>query len=308
MARHITTGTNPGANVLQDVYLERYITALKKRTGVIHPLGRKSTLPEGSGTNVRWQFFAAPAAVTTNVAIEGNDPGDVNFTTTSVEAALEEFGAVTPYSRLLAKAGLSGTIEEIIDLLGYQGGLSVEVRTISEVDGTSVSFDAGTQMTAKALLSSVQLLVNVGAQGSPAAGGKYVFIGRTEAIFDMIGEGNSTWDQAKSRDIESKLLSPLSDAAEAGLYMSVIRLSQSIQRDTTTAPDDDMNLLIADQAFGVSDLDSNAMNPQVVLTSPQESVHVPASNRGTAAWLLYYKSKLVDSNRVVKVLSDATGT
>src|SRR3990172_3812139 len=148
MARHITTGSNPGTNVLQDVYLERYMSALKKQTGTIHPLGRKSTLPEGSGTNVRWQFFAAPSAVTTNVVAEGSDPADVNFTTTSVEAALEEFGGVTPYTRLLAKAGLSGTIEEIIDLLGYQAGLSVEVRTISVVDGTTVSFNAGVQMSA----------------------------------------------------------------------------------------------------------------------------------------------------------------
>jgi hypothetical protein len=231
----------------------------------------------------------------------------VNFTTTAVAAVLEEFGGVTPYSRLLAKSALSGTIEEIIDLLGYQAGLSVEVRTISEVDGTTVSFNAGASMSASALLSSVQKLVDVGAVGSPAAGGKFVFIGATEAIFDMIGEGAPTWVQAKSRDIEAKLLSPLSAASDEGLYMTSIRLSQSIQRDTTTSPDDDMNLLIGDQAFGVSDLDSNAMNPSVVLTSPSESVHVPARNRGTAAWLLYYKSKLVDSNRVVKVLSDATG-
>ena len=135
-----------------------------------------------------------------------------------------------------------------------------------------------------------------------------MFIGSTEAIFDMIGEGAPTWVQAKSRDIEAKLLSPLSDASDEGLYMTSIRLSQSILRDTATAPDDDKNLLIGKDAFGVSSLDTNALNPQVVLTPPSEAVHVPARNRGTAAWLQYYKSKLVDSNRVVRVLSDATGT
>lgn len=308
MARHSTVDINPGTNVLQDVYLERYIDALRKQTGTIHPLGRKGTLPEGAGTNTRWQFFTAPSAVTTNVVVEGGDPADVNFATTAVEAALEEFGGVTPYTRLLAKAGLSGTIEEIIDLLGYQAGLSVEVRTISEVDGTTVSYNAGSAMSARDLLSAVQTLVNVGAQGSPAANGKFVFIATTEAIFDMIGEGNHEWAMVKNRELEAKLLEPLNDAAESGIYMTKVRLSQSIQRDTTTAPDDDMNLLIADQAFGVTDLDTNAMNPQVVLTPPDASVHVPARNRGTAAWLLYYVSKLVDSNRVVKVLSDATGT
>lgn len=307
MARHITTGANPGTNALQDVYLERYIAALRDRVGVIYPLGRKGTLPEGAGVTTRWQFFAAPTAVTTNVAAEGNDPGDVDFTTTSVEATLEEFGGVTPYSRLLAKAGLSGTIEEIIDLLGYQAGLSVEVRTISVVDGTTTSFDAGVFMSASALLQSVQTLVDNGAVGSDAAGGKYVFIGSTEAIFDMIGEGNSIWNVAKNRDIESKLLSPLDDASDSGIYMTSVRLSQSIQRDTTTSPDDDVNLLIGKDAFGVSDLDSNALNPQVVLTTPDQAVHVPARNRGTAAWLLYYISALVDSARVSAVLSDATG-
>ena len=307
MARHTSTGANPGTNVLQDVYLERYITALRKRTGVIYPLGRRGTLPEGSGTKTRWQFFAAPAAVTTNVAAEGNDPGDVNFTTTSVEATLEEFGGVTPYTRLLAKSGLSGTIEEIIDLLGYQAGLSVEVRTISEVDGTTTSFNAGTLMKASSLLQSVQTLVDNGAVGSDVAGGRYVFIGSTESIFDMIGEGNSIWNVAKNREIESKLLMPLNDASDSGIYMTSVRLSQSIQRDTTTSPDDDMNLLVGKDAFGVSDLDTNALSPSVVLTTPQESVHVPARNRGTAAWLLYYKAKLADSARVVKVLSDATG-
>lgn len=308
MSRHITTGSNPGANTLQDVYLERYVSALKKKTGVIYPCGRKGTLPEGSGTKTRWQFFNAPAAVTTNVAAEGDDPADVNFTTTFAEGTLEEFGGVTPYSRLLAKAGLSGTIEEIIDLLGYQSGLSIEVRTLDEVDSTTVSFNAGTAMSASALLSSVQKLVDVGAMGVEAAGGRFVFIGSTEAIFDMIGEGAPTWVQAKSRDIEAKLLSPLSDASDEGLYMTSIRLSQSILRDTATAPDDDKNLLIGKDAFGVSSLDTNALNPQVVLTPPSEAVHVPARNRGTAAWLQYYKAKLVDSNRVVRVLSDATGT
>ena len=308
MTRHTSVhATLPGTNVLQDVYLERFVTALRKRTGVIHPLGRKGTLPEGSGTNTRWQFFAAPAAVTANVAAEGDDPSDVNFTTTSVEGVLEEFGGVTPYTRLLAKSALSGTIEEIIDLLGYQAGLSVEVRTISEVDGTTTSYDAGIAMSANALLSAQQPLVDSGAVGPPAAGGRFVFMGSTEAIFDMIGEGAPTWVQAKSRDIESKLLSPISNAEEVGLYNTSIRLSQSIQRDTTESPDDDMNLLIGADASGVSDLDSNAMNPQVVMTRPEDSVHVPARNRGTAAWLLYYKAKLVDSARCSTVLSDATG-
>lgn len=309
MTRHITTGSNPGANVLQDVYLERFLSALRKRTGVIHPLGKKGTLPEGHGTKVRWQFFNAPVAVTANVTAEGDDPADVNHTTTSVEATLEEFGGVTPYSRLLAKSALSGTIEEIIDLLGYQAGLSVEVRTTAEVDGSTTVVNAGTAMTADALRQAVQKLVDNGATANPAVSGQdYCFIGSTEAIFDMIGEGAPTWVQAKSRDIESALLKPLSEAANTGLYLSAIKLSQSIQKDTAPTPDDDLNLLIAADAFGVSELDTNAMNPQVTLTTPDANIVAPARNRGVAAWLLYFKAKLVDSNRVVVVKSDATGT
>lgn len=311
MSRHITTGSNPGANVLQDVYLERFVTALKKRTGVIHPLGRMGTLPKGSGKTIRWQFFNAPAAITTTVAAEGDDPADVNFTTTVVTAVLEEFGGVTPFSRLLASSALSGTVEQIVDLLGYQGGLSVEVRTISEVDGSTTSVNSGTAMTADALRQGAQVLVNNGASPNPATpGGAYFcFIGSSEACYDMIGEGAPTWVQAKSRDIEANLLLPLQDTpASSGVYGCIVKLSQSVQRDTTQTPDDDQNVLCAADGFGVADLDFSAMNPQVTVTPPDQYVVAPARNRGTAAWLLFYISKLIDSKRVVVILSDATGT
>lgn len=311
MARQGTGTANFGGNVLQDIFLERFVMTLKKRTGVIYPLGKKGTLPKGSGKTTRWQTFTAPVAVTANVAAEGDDPADVNFVTTAVSAVLEEFGAVTPYSRLLASTALSGTMEEIVDLLAYQAALSVEVRTISEVDGaTTLVVDSGASMTIDALRQGAQKLVNVAAQPNPATpgGAWFCFIGSTEACYDMIGEGTPTFAQAKSRDIESALLMPLQDTpATAGIYGCLVKLSHSIQRDTTPSPDDDLNLLIAADAFGVSDLDYNAAQPQVTVTSPENSPHVPARNRGTAAWLLFYVSKLIDGNRVVITKSDATG-
>lgn len=312
MARQTSATANFGANVSYAAFIEPFVAALRKRTGVIHPLGRKGTLPKGMGKTVRWQYFGAPAAVTANVSNEGDDPSDVNFTTATSEATLEEFGAVTPYSRLMAKTVLSGTMEEIVSLLGYQAGLSVEVRTISVVDGaTTLTVDAGAAMTIDALRQGAQKLVNVGAMPNPATpGGQFfAFLGSTEACYDMIGEGAPTFVQAKNNEIESALLSPLAETPRtAGIYGTIIKLTQSIQRDTSTAPDDDLNLLIAKDGFGVSDLDFDAANPQVVVTPPEQSPHVPARNRGTAAWLLFFISKIIDENRIVVIKSDATGT
>ena len=308
MALHDTVTTDYGPNVLQDVYLDTFIEALQNRTGVIHPLGRPGRLPEKTGKTVRFQFYSTPTAVLTNVANEGDDPDDTNFTTTKEEAVLEEFGAITPYSRLLSKTAMNGTIEEIVNLLGYQAGISVEVRTISVVDATTNVVNAGSAMTADAMNRAMRVLDDAGAM-TPAAvpNGMMCYIGSAESIYDMFGEGQPTYMQAKSRDVEGTFRTPLTNTS-GDIYGAAIKMSQSIQRDTGTTPDDDMNLLIAADAFGVSDLDFDAADPRVIVTPPEGSPHVPARNRGTAAWLLYYISILVDSNRVVKILSDATGT
>lgn len=308
MARQGTGTSSYGAQVLQDIYLDTFTDALTDKVGVIHPLGRRGNLPEKHGRNVRFQFYSTPAAITTTVAAEGDDPADVNFTTTTAEANLEEFGAVTPYSRLLARTGMNGTIEEIVKLLGYQAGISVEVRTISVVDGTTVSVNAGVAMTADAMKEGMRTLDDAGAVTPPSVPNNMMcFIGSAEAIYDMFGEGTPTYMQARSRDVEGTFRTPLNNTV-GDVYGAAIKMSQSIQRDTGTAPDDDMNLLIAADAFGVSDLDFDAAQPRVTVTAPENSPHVPARNRGTAAWLLYYISIIIDNNRVVKILSDATGT
>lgn len=312
MARQTTGTANWGGNVLQDVYLESFMMMLRKKVGVIYPCAKKGTLPTGSGRKTRWQILGAPAAVTANVAAEGDDPADVNFTTTTAEATLEEFGAVTPYSRLMARTAMSGTMDQIVQALGYQAGLSVEVRTLTVASAaTTLVVNSGTAMTADALRQGAQLLVNAGALPNPASpgGNAFVFIGSTEACYDMIGEGAPTWVQAKSRDIESALLTPLDGSpGTSAIWGCIAKLSQSVPRDTTPAPDDDLNVLLGAEAIGCSELDFSAADPQVVVTPPEQSPHVPARNRGTAAWLLFYISKIINQNSMVVIKSDATGT
>jgi len=306
---YITTLANFGGNVLQSVYLERFLSALRLNTGITYPLGRKGTLPRGAGKTVRWQFMNQPAAAA-DVSAEGGDPNEAALTSTTATGTLAEFGAIIPYSRLLTSTALSGTKEEMLDALGYQAALSVESRIIIELAAaTTLVTDAGTAMTADALRISAQKLVNLGNRPPDASAPYFCFVGSTEACYDMIGEGAPTWVQAKSRDVEASLLTPLTGSPQtAGVWGCLVKLSQNITRDTAATPDDDLNLLIAKDAFGVSDLDYNASQPQVIDTPPEESYHVPARNRGCMAWLLFFKAKLARENSIVIVKSDATGT
>lgn len=312
---YITTLTNFGGasskgGVMQDVALEPFLSALRTNTNIMYRLGKRGTLQKGSGINIRWQFVNQPAAVTANVSAEGGDPAEATITTTAVNALLEEFGAVVPYSRLLISSALSGTKEELLAALGYQAALSVEARcTIEVATASTLTVNAGTAWTADGLRQAAQLLVNLGNVPPPASAPYFAFVGSTEACYDMIGEGAPTWVQAKSRDVESAMLTPLDGTPPtSNVYGCAVKLSQSITRDTTTAPDDDLNFLIAKDAFGISDLDFNASLPQVVDTPPEMSVHVPARNRGYMAWLLFFKAKLARGNSVVICKSDATGT
>ena len=318
MARHTTALSNFGPNVLPDMWVERtFISALRSNL-VVHRLGKPSTLPDHGGKNVRWQFFNNPTANTTAITNEGDDPAETDFTTTKAEATLAEFGGFSDLSRFMLKAAISATMQEFIEGLGYQAAITIDTLDLTELANTSKVIDAGPAVSADTLRQARGQLRGAGqaalaggrAQPHPATPGGRFFAGvlSEEQGNDMIGEGTPAWFQAKDRDIEGALMLPLDETpATSAIYNVIVKTTSNAQRLTTSSPDDDLGYIVGKEAFGVASLDSNTDNPTVTITTPQQLVSAPARNRGTAAWWILYAVKLIDSNRVIQIKSDATG-
>lgn len=318
MATHTTTLASFGANVLNDVWLEKtFIKALRTKL-VVHGLGKQSTLTENMGKTVTWQYFSNLAAATTALVTEGVAPATPqNFTTTPATATLAEYGHWSEFTKVLLAEALDATLEEIVEGLGHQAALTIDRLIIDEL-GTSASLtvDSGAALTADGLRQASAQLGSVGATApgmvehhpSSPGGAFYVAPVSNEAGWDLVGEGTPAWFQAKNSEIESNLRTPLQETpASAALYSCIVKVTQNIQRDTGTSPDDDLNYVIGKDAIGVASLQTDILKPRVIITRPEERRDIPLRNMGTAGWWLLFGTKAIDANRYVQLLSDATG-
>lgn len=320
--RHITVaqGSFDLTTTLLARYLEkRFVPGLKARL-LIHLLGVESTLPEGNGINVGWNLVSTPAPDTTAINAtatnEGDDPADTALTSTRFDATLKEYGGNFKFSKMFIRAALSGTMDQVVDRMQYKAAISLDSLAYAAADDTTTSVNSGTALTVDAIRQGVAVLEGSGTLNSGMAlphpkspGGKYFILAASpEAAYDMIGEGSPTFSQVKSRDVESAFTTPLQDTPDsAGVYGAIVKITSVATRNTATSPDDDQNVLVGSDAFGVASLDDATMDPRVIVTMPDQLVSAPARNRGTVAYWFLYASTNFDSKRSALILSDATG-
>jgi len=311
------------ANIVQDEWIDRRFLEVLRQRLVFLPLGRPTDMPGQTSDVAHWNLFTNPAPDTTVLTTEGTDPSDTaDLTVTPFVANLQEYASGFLFTKVLRTVGISGTLEQMVEGLAHKAALSLDKicqvgnAQNSALAGVSAAqvLDSGTAMTVNQLRLGVLKLLQANAQPHPASpGGQFfIFAGSVEAVYDMLGEGSPAWFQIKDEGLQSVLTSPppmTSGAMTSGAYNAIIRVSTNIQRDNPTdpSPDNDLNYLLADSAFGVVSLDSNIMTPNVIITRPEDNVAAPARNRGTAAYWFLFAAKLLDEKRVVQIKSDATG-
>jgi hypothetical protein len=308
MATQTITTSDLGANLLTDVWVEKQFISRLLDTLLAVRLGKPSSLPEHMGKVVRWQFSSQPTVL--SAVTDGADPTARNFTTTTATATLGEFKAETVATRQLLKVGLSAWLEEVVDAAGFQMAETFDTVALTSLDGTTVSVDAGVAMTAEITRQAVQKLVMVNAKPHPASpGGKFYYgLYSGEAAYDMMGEGQAAWFQVKRDEYLNTLVSPFGDdVASAAVYGAIIKISNNVRR-LAGSPDDDLNVIVANEALGVASLDTNVIEPRVYVTRPNERVDRGSRDLGSVGTYALFAAQLLDANRCVKVSSDATGT
>jgi len=321
------------ANSLPDVYVEtRFVDALRAKL-VVAPLGRPSTLPDNSGKKVRWNYFSNPTTNVTTALSEGTDPSDITAPSiNAAEGTLLEYAGKQPFSRFLVRSAVSGTMDEIIKYVGYNGAWLMDMLTQKELSNIAAGskIDLGAGMSADGLRRAAAFLSGAGRGSSAIDAGAFSFptgapgpaephsstpggqfycaVLSAEAAYDMIGEGAPSWFQAKSRDVEAALTTPLRDTpATAAAYGCIVKISQAVLRDNSTAPDNDLNYVVGNDLFGTAALDIPTLQPRVIVTMPEQNIAAPARNWGVVAFWFLYVAKLIDSNRGVQLATDATG-
>jgi N4-gp56 family major capsid protein len=314
-----TTTTN--ANLLQDIYLaKRFVETLRKSLSALE-YADEELIPEHSGKNVRWQYFANPPAATSPLS-EGADPADSRaLTTTKIEGTIAQYGDYFELADLFEDAAVSGTKQAFVDAAAYQARLTLDTLTHTQaLDATTSSTDAGTSMSAKYINKASLKLRQHNAKPHPKSPGGTTFIAllSPEQADDMSGEGSPAWWQVKTAQNQQYMETPNGpvspdrvtgktgqpDFAESTIHNATVRVSTNVTADSST-PINDLGSLISYNSFGCSSLgDFGIMEPKVMIVPAVASLASPLAMRGTVGWKVNFVAKLFDSNRVEQLISD----
>ncbi len=302
--------TTKNVNLLVDMVLAKRFVSSLREDFLLVDLAVPESLGLRNGLNIRWQFFQNPTAATSALG-EGIDPADSEpLLTSKVEATLEQFGDYFELTDFLEDAAISGTLEGFVDAASYQARLTIDTLLQTELATSTNTLEAGTAVTANDIKTAALTLAAADAKfhrGTPG-GNFFCAVLASEGGYDLVGEGTPAYYQVKTPVHEENLRTPLRGTpASAAVYNTIVKLSNNVQVNTATSPDDHINFVIADDSYGVTGFSNEAMNPQVIRVPPTPSLASPLGMRGTIGWKVSFATKLFDSARVVKMTSDVTG-
>ena len=294
--------TTKNANLLTDVILAKLFVSVLRQDLITNDLGTMEQIPMRSGQNIRWQFFANPTAQTTPLG-EGIDPANSEpLLTTPIAGKLEQYGDYFELTDFFEDLAHSGTKEEFVKAAAYQGRLTLDSLNQTELGTSTTSVGGTTPLVLDTVRLAAQTLASNDAQyhRSTPGGNFYCFIGSPKACYVLFGEGNPSWSDIKTQAMSDNLQSPLKGTpAASAVFDVIVKRSSNVQ----TAGSDDVNLLIADDSFGITSLQPGPSQPKVMIVPAEPSHGSPLGMRSTIGWKVSYDVELFDDNRVSKVLS-----
>ena len=110
----------------------------------MYQFAEKKPLPKNSGVTITWNRYTDMSAA--SALTEGTAPSATATSTTQVSATLEQYGAFSQPSDLLQMTSIDNQIESLIDLFGYQSGLTLDTRVRNGLLGTSAVNPSGAKL------------------------------------------------------------------------------------------------------------------------------------------------------------------
>lgn len=282
---------------------------------VHHQFGQKRPIPRGNGKTIEFRKFQTlPKALTP--LTEGVTPNKGTLTVTNITATVAQYGYYIELSDVLEMTAIDNVIVETTELIGNQGGLTMDTVVRNEINsGTSVvyapkinaSTGAETAVTTRAGLDATCVLTGklvakvaamLKADNVPTIDGDYVCILHPYSHYELTRDPE--WLEAhKYTDAKSIY------EGEIGKLHGV-RFVESTEAKifaggTEQAPLGVFScLFLGKDAYGVVDVEGNNMQ---VIVKPKGSGGTtdPLDQRSTIGWKAMEVSKILYPERIIRV-------
>jgi N4-gp56 family major capsid protein len=285
-----TTSTN-SAN-LWLYYNKKLLTTLQPRLQ-LYKLGKKTQLPKGFGTQVKWLIYSKIASSLTPLS-EGTNPSEISFTTANVTATIAQYGQFVKISDLLDATAIDPTVESVAELLGKAGAETIEDLIAAELDATlTVQRVNGRAGNNNILASDVvvmkeflkaQIVLKQAFVG-PHEMGKYMGVLHPANEYDILSETNiGGWLDAQSYPSQDK--SNLMNGEIGSIYGMRFMVSDKM---TAAANSGSIsvknNYLIGEECFGVVELGDKSVE-MVIKDASSGGVANPLNMYSTVGYKL----------------------
>lgn len=306
-----TTSTN--SSNLWLYYSKKLLTTLQPRLQ-LYKLGKKTQLPSGFGTQVKWLIYTKISA-STSALTEGTNPSEIGFTTANVTATVAQYGQFVKVSDLLDTTAIDPTVENLAELLGKAGAESIEDLIAAELDGALTAqyvngradADAITATDVATLKEFLKARVSMAsAYVGPHEMGKYAAILHAAAEYDILTETNTGgWLDVNSYSLRDK------DNVMNGEVGSVYGIRFAISDKMNAAANSGSvsvknNYLIGEECFGVVELGTKSVE-MIVKSADSGGVANPLNMYSTVGYKIKgFKAKNFAAGRGRLIKTAAT--
>ena len=151
----LTTDITPSMQTYYDKKL-----LINAKSNLVHQkFGQKVSLPKNQGKTIQFRKWTPFGAITTPL-VEGSVPDGQSLAMTSISAQIDQYGGYVAVSDMLDLTALDPVINDSVELMGEQGGLTMDTLTREVISVSQNVQFAGANTARHNLTSSDKLTVN----------------------------------------------------------------------------------------------------------------------------------------------------
>lgn len=183
----MNSGSSSLAHLASVYYKKRGLDRLQKKF-LFREACMDDSLPKMSGRTVQWFRYTNPGASVT-ATTEGTVGSSQTMTSKIVSSTVSQYTSFITVSDLLEDTAIDPVVASASELLGYQGGLTVDTITRTVIDNEF----AGCTMTAQGTYLKVADLRNARSQlqavdVEPMADGNFLAIAHPFSTYDIVND------------------------------------------------------------------------------------------------------------------------
>lgn len=325
--------TSINTSLLTTYLIKKFIPLLTKDLQ-FQKFTQKASVPPGMGVTARWNKFSELTGNTTALtegAFIGQsttgvaDGAITTMTSTGVEATIAEYGQYIDSTSLQEYAAVKGSRDELVKNLSYSASLTLDTLVrlgqggSNGANATTTAFYAGTAQdgggttaatptacSAAALMGCRKVLRGNSARGlsgiSGHPDGHFAAIISPQAELDLTTEnttGRITWSNSVVNVPGKMGQDKFVNGYVGSVYGVAVYCTQNFSNATVTSGSD-VNYVLADNGLGALSI-KDAKPTIFINTASATDTSNPYRNHNTIAWHSFFATRLLDSNRVVKL-------